>query len=258
MNITLPPDGHHATHAADLFIPLDEALRLISARIPVDAPLHTPFCVVARTTEPLGTSRCVPTAGKHAWWDYRPGRPTPSRFVAGNPVPVAVLTAWLRRESAETATLLTLYPGEPAPREVHDPELRELERHDSHEFWGTHALIASPPRAIWLVNALSLNMFGRLAEGAVASFHVQRVPVAHARVLAAAAVSAVGHDDTASLFTDVLRQEVVGARTTLALEGGERLLAGQYVGERLPLGARTLPTGSTILWYWVTLEPIST
>ena len=60
--------------------------------------------------------------------------------------------------------------------------------------------------------------------------------------------SAVGHADTAHIFSKVLDIEVPMNRQTLALQKGEQLLVGQYIGPRLPEGATELPAGATIKW----------
>lgn len=60
--------------------------------------------------------------------------------------------------------------------------------------------------------------------------------------------SAVGHADTASVFSAQLGAEVVCARATVALVPGDWLLVGQYSGPRLPEGATTLPEGAELRW----------
>ena len=251
MNLILPTDGHLAAHADDFLVPLDEVLTRIKADIPSDTPIGVAFRLVIRSDRPLGRSRCVPAAGRRTWWGFRTGRQVPSHLSAGEPAAVSVLTAWLRRDDADNVALLTVYPGEPAPREIHDPEMPEHEREASIAFWREHALLAPEPRAIWLVNALSLNMFGALADGATADLRLRKVPLDHARILAEAAESAVGHGDTAGVLAGLLGRPVASTRQTLALADGDCLLAGQYVGKRLSEGATVLPEGATILWYWV-------
>lgn len=56
--------------------------------------------------------------------------------------------------------------------------------------------------------------------------------------------SAVGHTDTARIFSDVLGAEVPAQRISIKLTAEDALLVGQYVGPRLPEGATTLPASS--------------
>lgn len=63
--------------------------------------------------------------------------------------------------------------------------------------------------------------------------------------------SAVGHADTASVFSSVLGLEVPCNRITVTLQKGDCALLGQYSGPRLEEGAVTLPEGAVIRWLWV-------
>jgi hypothetical protein len=64
-------------------------------------------------------------------------------------------------------------------------------------------------------------------------------------------VSAVGHADTAALFTKILGRPVELNRITLKAESGVLFLVGQYVGPRLPEGVTELPPGAVIEWWIV-------
>ena len=63
-------------------------------------------------------------------------------------------------------------------------------------------------------------------------------------------ISAVGHADTAAVFSAVLGRDVPANRISVKLDAETKLLVGQYIGPRLPEGATQLPEGSTIEW-WV-------
>jgi len=65
--------------------------------------------------------------------------------------------------------------------------------------------------------------------------------------------SAVGHADTAAIFSSVLNMEVKENRTSISMSKDIELLVGQYSGPRLPEGATTLPQGATIKWFHVKL-----
>lgn len=67
--------------------------------------------------------------------------------------------------------------------------------------------------------------------------------------------SAVGHADTAGLFSALLGREITVNRVSVKLPGGPDsgvfALIGQLQGPRLPEGATTLPEGATIAWWLV-------
>lgn len=65
--------------------------------------------------------------------------------------------------------------------------------------------------------------------------------------------SAVGHADTANVFSSVIGKSIPMNRTTVVLDTSTALLVGQYKGERLAEGATTLPEGATIQWVLVEL-----
>ena len=96
---------------------------------------------------------------------------------------------------------------------------------------------------MFLLNAFSLNMLTGNAD-----LHVRQVSLDVAQNLAAVCTSAVGHADTAAVFSNVLGVEIPCNRATVALKEGEAALVGQYSGPRLPEGATTLPEGATIRW----------
>lgn len=72
--------------------------------------------------------------------------------------------------------------------------------------------------------------------------------VDEARRLADGAPSAVGHEDTARVFSAELGVGVAFNRVTATLQSGVVALVGQYRGPRLAEGATSLPEGATIQW----------
>ena len=96
---------------------------------------------------------------------------------------------------------------------------------------------------MFLLNAFSLNMIVGNADVVV-----REVSRAVAALLADACVSAVGHADTAAVFSNVLGVAVPCNRATVALKDGDVALVGQYSGPRLPEGATSLPEGAAIKW----------
>lgn len=109
-------------------------------------------------------------------------------------------------------------------------------------------------RKLTIVNAFSVNM---LAQSDMVKVLFVRVEDP-ANLLEALSrefevVSAVGHGDTATLFTSILNREVPVNRMTVTLQGQDELLLGQYSGPRLPEGATELPQGARIDWFAVQL-----
>ena len=105
---------------------------------------------------------------------------------------------------------------------------------------------------MFLLNAFSLNMISGNAD-----IIVREVTQATAASLAATRISAVGHADTAAVFSNVLGVEIPCNRATVALKEGDVALVGQYSGPRLPEGATSLPEGAAIKWVVVAVkEPL--
>ena len=96
---------------------------------------------------------------------------------------------------------------------------------------------------MFLLNAFSLNMLVGNSDIAV-----REISQAVAASLAPACVSAVGHADTAAVFSSVLGVTVPCNRATVALREGDVALVGQYSGPRLPEGATSLPEEAAIKW----------
>lgn len=102
-----------------------------------------------------------------------------------------------------------------------------------------------------LLNAFSLNMISSFP----AAISIDELPLDQARALTKehGIDSAVGHADTAAVFSDVLGVNVPVNRTTVSLPKSEPVLVGQYRGPRLAEGATKLPDGASIQWLMVTL-----
>ena len=96
---------------------------------------------------------------------------------------------------------------------------------------------------MFILNAFSLNMLVGNSDIAV-----REITRAVAASFAPACVSAVGHADTAAVFSSVLGVEIPCSRATVALKEGDVALVGQYSGPRLAEGCSTLPEGATIKW----------
>ena len=96
---------------------------------------------------------------------------------------------------------------------------------------------------MFILNAFSLNMIVGNADVVV-----REVSQKVAASLAANCTSAVGHADTAAVFSAVLGVEIPCNRATVALRDGDVALVGQYSGPRLAEGAVSLPEGATVKW----------
>ncbi len=101
-----------------------------------------------------------------------------------------------------------------------------------------------------LGNSFSLNMLAVIP----ASIRVAEVGIERARALLEGNLeSAVGHANTAAVFSNLLGIPVETRRATIALKSGDRMIVGQYSGPRLEEGATELPTGATIKWLEISI-----
>lgn len=103
---------------------------------------------------------------------------------------------------------------------------------------------------LYVTNAFSINMLDRVFYDIF--FHPITQHQAEHLLKAEDWVSAVGHEDTARVFSDQLNHKIEPNRTTVQLGEDDMLLVGQYTGPRLPEGASRLPEGATINWWLVT------
>lgn len=105
---------------------------------------------------------------------------------------------------------------------------------------------------LFILNAFSLSM---LTERAGTIAYVQMPVEAIKGVIASfcknggEVVSAVGHADTAAVFSSILGRPTQVNRISVALGEEDTAIVGQYSGPRLPEGTTTLPEGATITWF---------
>jgi hypothetical protein len=102
---------------------------------------------------------------------------------------------------------------------------------------------------MYILNAFSVNMLTDFPS----AVQFAEVSIDEAKDLAGGATSAVGHADTAAVFSSTLGVQVPMARVNVSLKSGATALLGQYRGPRLPEGATALPAGATIQWLRVTV-----
>jgi hypothetical protein len=72
-------------------------------------------------------------------------------------------------------------------------------------------------------------------------------------VLANGFISAIGHQDTANILTNLLGIAVFVNRVNVVLDNDTTLIVAQYKGPRLAEGTTTLPEGAKIEFYKVKL-----
>lgn len=114
-----------------------------------------------------------------------------------------------------------------------------------------------PPQQprVFVSNAFSLNMLGEEAEGwHGVDINIIECPGGAHDVYDRGAISLVGHEDTARLFSSLIGEEVATNRVSVKLRRGDILFVGQYSGPRLPEGATTLPEGASIRWLRVAID----
>lgn len=104
-------------------------------------------------------------------------------------------------------------------------------------------------KTLVLTNAFSINM---LNSTATLTFSKVSVDFVKEALQKREWMSAVGHLDTAKVFSDVVGTEVPTNRISIEFNSGVDLLVGQYKGPRLEEGTSSLPEGATIEWWLVT------
>lgn len=124
---------------------------------------------------------------------------------------------------------------------------------DRGGYWrdeGTHLQVI-------ICNAFSLSMLPPgMSAGALSWFRTEdpAAYLAEHRQWGSEIRSAVGHADTARIFSGVLGMDVPAHRASIViLPEKTALLVGQYMGPRLPNGAAELPDGAEIQWLIVRL-----
>lgn len=118
---------------------------------------------------------------------------------------------------------------------------------------------------IIVCNAFSLSMLDREIQLGKCYPAQRRIPIPVTLEIALSWVelgkrgsveleSAIGHADTATLFSKILGIPLIANRVSVKLGADNKnasLLIGQYNGPRLPEGATTLPEGASIDWWMV-------
>jgi hypothetical protein len=101
-----------------------------------------------------------------------------------------------------------------------------------------------------LLNAFSLNMVSVFPSQPLFE-EISKDEVK--KILSDGFTSAVGHADTARVFSNQICLTVETNRVSVSLAKGDVAIIGQYKGPRLEEGATNLPKGASIIWLKVTL-----
>jgi hypothetical protein len=105
---------------------------------------------------------------------------------------------------------------------------------------------------IYIANAFSLQMafgFNFVVESIELSSLGARV-----RLKGNEFTSAIGHEDTARVVSQQLGMEIPAKRTNIKLSQNDTLVVAQFIGERLPEGATTLPEGIKLQFAEITIS----
>jgi hypothetical protein len=107
-----------------------------------------------------------------------------------------------------------------------------------------------------ICNSFSLSMLPEWVASGQVRFRRLTLEEARDYVASLGYTSAVGHADTAVVFSQLLGASVPVSRRRASFVPGieEHILVGQYTGPRLPEGATTLPEGAEIQWILVTFS----
>lgn len=106
-----------------------------------------------------------------------------------------------------------------------------------------------------VLNALSANMLALSCDAYTMNVRITQITPMEVRstLLREGVESAVGHADTAAVFSSVLGLDISFNRETVSLKAGDQAIVGQYSGPRLPEGTTILPEGATIKWLLVSV-----
>jgi hypothetical protein len=144
LEIVLNDPGHLEAHRAEYLVTLEELLEFAKhGLLERHARPGVWESFVVRCPAVVGYSglkRLWPwTTGD--FWAPRLGRSIPSHLIQGTRRKTRNLCVWGVWQSEAVFLLHTLYPGKPAPREIHDPALKPEDLQESIKFWLHHAII---------------------------------------------------------------------------------------------------------------------
>ncbi|WP_028974431.1 hypothetical protein [Spirochaeta cellobiosiphila] len=141
---------HIDAHASDFVVPLNELLSDIEERMDNWASHQKDTQEALWFHDDLYLDKdcgytglgTVDRADTKSFWAYRKNRSIPSHLMLGDKVLTSTLCLW-GYLLEDVFYIHTLYPGQKAPREIHDPQLKLEEIDESLQFWTKHAIIVS-------------------------------------------------------------------------------------------------------------------
>ena len=101
---------------------------------------------------------------------------------------------------------------------------------------------------MFIANAFSLQMLQKFPT----NIHVEEIAAADVAKLQLE--SAIGHQDTATVLSNILGKDIKPNRINVQLQLGDSLIVAQLMGGRLPEGCTTLPEGFSFKFLKVTVE----
>jgi hypothetical protein len=138
-------EGHFEAHVREMLIPRSEVEAAIRRAL-VGTLAAGEVRTAVRCGRAVGYTglRRVGLRDRASYWAPRPGRSLPSHLVAGRRRLTRWLCFWGAWRDPRTFVLHTFYPGRPAPREIHDPDISAEELKVAAAFWATHAIVVDP------------------------------------------------------------------------------------------------------------------
>ncbi len=134
--------GHLSAHVDDFTLSWPELLDAVGDSLnrcgTRQGPVHEGF---GQKSEVGRTGLVKVESGDPSFWGVRSGRTVPSHLIVGTKVITRELCVWGEWATPDRFELLTCYPGGPAPREIHDPEIGLGQIDEAIAFWSVHAIV---------------------------------------------------------------------------------------------------------------------
>ena len=135
---------HLEAHRKEFLISLDDVLTEVKKALALQTPKPGSEVVFTwKTRHPIGTGGLARVYfwTKNDYWAPRNGRTILSHLIRGRRPKIKTLCIWGRWDSEYRFLLHTVYPGKPAPREIHDSALTPETMREAVRFWSKHAII---------------------------------------------------------------------------------------------------------------------
>lgn len=135
--------SHFEAHRKEFSRPVEEILEEVEPLIGKDGRMagewmHRDF-LLKKETGKTGLKLIGPE--NSSFWAFREGRDIPSHLILGEKESTYRICIWGWWEDRNTFIIHTIYPGQVAPREIHDRDLKLDEIPEALAFWSRHAII---------------------------------------------------------------------------------------------------------------------